>query len=147
MILNPTKQNYVFRQDYTNGTYKVSVSVDGTEVSINCNICTSAPSEYYFEKIKILNEENSNPMVIKDLKFYLADPWNPTALGEFRRVWLTTPVCESSLLETVVNENFPKKVIEDRNTIIYWKSQGGGKSIETARQTCKSKGLVIKYES
>ena len=131
MIFNLSKQNYVFRQDYTDGSYKVSVSVDGTEVSLDCSICILAIFEYYFEKIKILNEENPNPMVIKDLKFYFADPWQPTAIGEFRRVWLTTPVCDSSLLDIVVNENFAKEVIEDRNTIIYWKSQGGQSIGET----------------
>ena len=102
--------------------------------------------EYYFEKIKILNEENPNPMVIKDLKFFFADEWQPTAIGKFRRVWLTTPVCESTLPDIVVNNKFNKKVIEAQNTIIYWASQGG-QSIETAGQTCKSKGLVIMRRS
>ena len=94
---------------------------------------------------KILNVENPNPKVIKDLKFYFAEEWNPTATGEFRRVWLTTPVCEANLPDIVVNNNFSKKVIDDKNTIIYWNSQGG-QSIETAGQTCKSKGLDISYE-
>ena len=45
VILNRSKQNYVFRQDFTNGIYKVSVSVDGTEVSLNCNVCSLATFE------------------------------------------------------------------------------------------------------
>ena len=93
---------------------------------------------------KILNVENPNPKVIKDLKFFFAEEWNPTATGEFRRVWLTTPDCESSLPDVVVNENYKKEDVGN-NTFIYWKSNAG-QSIETASQTCKSKGLVISYE-
>ena len=78
-------------------------------------------------------------MVIKDLKFYFASEWNPTAIGEFRRVWLTTPVCESTLPDDV--GNFGKREVGD-NTVIYWKSFGGQSRI-VAEETCKSKGMVI----
>ena len=89
---------------------------------------------------EILNVENPNPIVIKDLKFYFASEWNPTAIGEFRRVWLTTPVCESTLPDDV--GNFRKREVGYWNTVIYWKSFGGQSRI-VAEETCKSKGLVI----
>ena len=92
--------------------------------------------------------ENPNPEVMKDLKFYLAAEGGDTALGEFRRVWLTTPDCESRLPEAVINENYIKTEVVGYNTFIYHKNYGGKNKV-TADQLCRDKGLVtltnIKY--
>ena len=94
--------------------------------------------------------ENLKPMVIKDLKFYFATEYDSTAIGGFRKVWLTTPDCESRLPEAVINENYIKTEVVGYNTFIYHKRYGG-KNRETADQWCRDKGLVtlpnIKYTS
>ena len=78
-------------------------------------------------------------MIIKNLKFYFASEWNPNAIGEFRRIWLTTPVCESTLPNDV--EKFFQKDVGE-NTVIYYKTFGD-KSRIVAEETCRSEGLVI----
>ena len=108
-----------------------------------CSLATKCENQHQYHHVenlsKILNVENPNPMIIKDLKFYFASEWNPTAIGEFRRIWLTTPVCESTLPDDV--ENFQKKEVGE-NTVIYYKTFGD-KARRVAEETCRSEGLVI----
>ena len=76
------------------------------------------------------------------MKFYLPDPWNPTPIGEFRRVSLTTPDCEASLPDAIISEgDFAKNIIESQNTFIYSKKYTVMTKTD-AEQFCKDKGTV-----
>ena len=92
-----------------------------------------------------MNKENPAPKVINNLQFFFADPWNPTANGEFRRVSVITPDCVASAPDDVI-EHYLKHEIRVKNTIMYAKKYGERSRME-ADEFCSEKGQVKRYDS
>ena len=77
--------------------------------------------------------------MINNLQFYFADPWNPTANGEFRRVSVITPDCEA--LAPDVIQDYKRHEIRKLNTKIFYK-KFGSRSRTAADQHCRDQGPV-----